>query len=99
MNRRPFQFAIALLWLALPLVAFQYWRVWDALPARMASHFNAAGQPNGWMSREISVEFAICVMALLLVVFTIILWLMSRSQIEKVAWAFLGFCAIVLSLV
>jgi uncharacterized protein DUF1648 len=97
--RRSFQLAIALLWLALPVVAYQYWRVWNQLPARMASHFNAAGQPNGWMSREVSAEFGICVIALLLVVFTIILWVMLRSQIEKVAWMFLGFSAVILSLV
>src|SRR2546423_13278614 len=97
--RRSFQLAIALLWLALPVVAYQYWRVWNQLPARMASHFNAAGQPNGWMSREVSAEFGICVIALLLVVFTIILWMMSRSQIEGVAWMFLGFSGVILSLV
>lgn len=98
MNRRPFQFAIALLWLTVPLVAFQYWRVWDQLPASMANHFNAAGQPNGWMSREVSAEFACGLMVFLLLVFTIILWAMSRT-LEKFAWAFLGFCAIVLGFV
>lgn len=95
MNRRPFQLAIALLWLALPLVAFQYWRVWDQLPARTATHFNAAGQPNGWMSRAVSLEFGIGVMAFLLLVFTPILWVISRRTIDKFAWAFLGFCGVV----
>lgn len=93
--RRPFQLAITLLWLALPLVAFQYWQVWDQLPPRMATHFNAGGQPNGWMSREVSLEFGVGVMAFLLLVFTPILWVMSRRQVDKFAWAFLGFCAIV----
>src|SRR5213075_2248492 len=54
---------------------------------------------NGWMSREVSAEFGICVIALLLVVFTLILWMMSRSQIEKAAWIFLGFSGVILSLV
>jgi len=66
MNRRPFQFAIALLWLTLPLVAIQYWCVWDQLPARMATHFNAAGQPNGWMSREVALEFDVGMVAFLI---------------------------------
>jgi len=95
MNRRPFQFAIALLWLTLPLVAIQYWRVWDQLPARMATHFNAAGEPNGWMSRAVALEFGVGVMAFLLLVFTPILWAISRRQVNSFAWPFLGFCAVV----
>jgi hypothetical protein len=99
MNRRPFQFAIIVLWMALPLVAFQYWRVWDQLPARMATHFNAAGQPNGWISREVALEFGIGVMVFLLLIFTAILWVMSRRPVDKFAWAFLGFCAVVVGFV
>ncbi len=95
MNRRPFQLAIALLWLTLPLVAFQYWRVWDQLPVRMATHFNAIGQPNGWMSRAVALEFGVGVMAFLLLVFTPILWVISRRRVDKFAWAFLGFCFVV----
>ncbi|HWZ83827.1 MAG TPA: DUF1648 domain-containing protein [Terriglobales bacterium] len=97
--KRPFQFAIALLWLTLPLVAIQYWRVWDQLRARMATHFNAAGQPNGWMSREVSVEFGIGIMAFLLVIFTPILWAISRRHVDKFAWAFLAFCAVITGVV
>jgi hypothetical protein len=99
MNRRPFQFAIALLWLTLPLVAIQYWRVWDRLPARMATHFNATGQPNGWMSREVSVEFGVGIIAFLLLVLTPILWAISRRGIDKFAWAFLAFCAVITGVV
>ncbi|MBI3475075.1 MAG: DUF1648 domain-containing protein [Acidobacteria bacterium] len=99
MTRRPFQFAIALLWLALPLVAWQYWRVWNQLPARMATHFNFSGVPNGWMSREGSAEFIFCLMAFLLVVFSVILWVMSRERAEGVAWSFLGFTAVILGFV
>jgi hypothetical protein len=95
MNRRPFQLAIALLWLALPLVAIQYWRVWEQLPVRMATHFNAAGQPNGWMSRDVALEFGVGMMAFLLLVFTPILWAISRWGVDRFAWAFLGFCAVV----
>src|ERR1700675_891860 len=95
MNRRPFQFAIALLWLTLPLVAIQYWRVWDQLPASMATHFNAAGQPNGWVSRTVALEFGVGIMAFLLAVFTPILWIISRRGLDKFAWAFLVFCAVI----
>src|SRR5436305_5666107 len=99
MNRRTFQFAISLLWLALPVVGLQYWRVWDELPARMATHFNATGQPNGWMSRAGSLEFGLGITAFLLVVFTIILVTMSLRQVEKFAWAFFLFCAVVMGIV
>ena len=95
MNRRPFQFAIALLWLALPLVALEYWRVCDQLPARMATHFNAAGHPNGWMSRQVAMDFGIGVTAFLLFVLTPILWIIARRHLDKFAWAFLGFCYVV----
>jgi len=50
MNRTVYRAFALLLWLALPLTALQYWQVWDKLPARMATHFNAANQPNGWMA-------------------------------------------------
>ena len=94
--KRPFQFAIALLWLGVPIVAFQYLRVWEQLPIRMATHFNAAGQPNGWMSREVSLQFGVSITVFLLLVFTIILWMIARRQVDKFAWAFLGFCAMVI---
>jgi hypothetical protein len=47
------------------------------------------------MSREVAVEFGIGVMAFLLLVFTPILWAISRRHVDKFAWAFLGFCAVV----
>src|SRR5258706_12164696 len=99
MNRRPFQFAIGLLWLSLSLVAIQYWCVWDQLPARMATHFNAAGQPNGWMSREVALEFDVGMVAFLMLVFTPILWAISRRQVDRFAWAFLAFCAVITGVV
>ena len=46
MNRKLFTILTALLWGMLPLTALCYWQVWDRLPARMATHFGANGQPN-----------------------------------------------------
>jgi uncharacterized protein DUF1648 len=96
MNRRFFQFAIVLLWLTIPVVALPYWSVWGQLPARMATHFNAAGEANGWMSREVALEFGLGIMAFLLAIFTPILWYMTRRTVDLSAWAMFGFCAIVL---
>ena len=55
-----------------PLTALRYWQVWDELPARMATHFDANGQPNGWMSREAALYFALGLTAFMLVIFTAI---------------------------
>lgn len=84
----------ALLWLALPLAAFQYWRVWDQLPARVASHFGATGQPNGGMSRETSVIFFLVLLAFLLTTFT---WVLTRlRQPDALAWSLLAMFYVVM---
>jgi Protein of unknown function (DUF1648) len=56
----------ASLWFFLPLVAFRNWQVWDRLPARLAVHFDLAGRPNGWMSRESGLGLVFLVMAVIL---------------------------------
>lgn len=96
MHRRLFQFAVVLLWLALPLVAVQYTQVWDQLPFRVATHFNAAGQANGWMTRVEAVDFGVGFVAFLLVIFTALLLYNARNRVDAFSWAALGFCALVL---
>jgi hypothetical protein len=96
MNRRIFQLATVFLWLALPLAALQYRQVWDQLPTHVATHFNAAGQANGWMSRSEAVKFGVGFMAFLLVIFTALLLYMTRTRTDAFCWATLGFCALVL---
>ncbi len=91
MNKRLFQFAIVLLWLALPLVALEYRQAWDQLPVHMATHFNAANQANGWMSREVSLHFILRMMAIALTVSTIVLVAVSWHKIEAFTWALLAF--------
>jgi uncharacterized membrane protein len=70
MDSKLYRTMAALLWLALPLTAFQFWTVWNELPSRMASHFGAAGQPNGWMARETLVIFSLVLLTFLLATFT-----------------------------
>jgi hypothetical protein len=96
MHRRIHQLATVFLWLSLPLVALQYRKVWDQLPAHVATHFNAAGQPNGWMSRGEAVNFAVGFMAFLLTIFTAILLYIGHRRVDAFSWAMLGFCALVL---
>jgi Protein of unknown function (DUF1648) len=96
--RRLFQFGIVLLWLALPLTAIQYTRVWNQLPTRVATHFNAVNQANGWMSRVEGVQFAVGFTTCLLAVFTVILLYIDRHRVDAFSWAMLGFCALVLGI-
>src|SRR5271169_3776672 len=94
MHRRIFQLATLVLWLALPLVALLYRQVWDQLPVHVATHFNAAGQANGWMSRDQAVNFGVGFTAFLLVVFTVLLLFMTRTRVDAFSWAMLAFTAL-----
>lgn len=96
MNRRLFQFAILLLWLALPLTALQYRGAWDQLPAQMATHFNAANQPNGWMPREASLKFSLRLIAIMLIVTSLVLVATTWRKVTALSWALLGFFALFL---
>jgi Protein of unknown function (DUF1648) len=100
MNRRAFQILTWLPWLALPLLALRYKQVWDLLPVQMATHFNANGQPNGWMSREVSLWFGLGITAFILVIFTGVLLVRYSIKIADAAsWALLAFFYLVLGIV
>ncbi len=88
MNCKWWPTAIGITWLALPALALRYWLVWDRLPARMATHFDAAGRPNGWMSRETSLIFTLGLMAFLLALFTAVLTRLRKP--DAGAWSLLG---------
>jgi hypothetical protein len=93
MNRKLFTILTALMWLALPLTALRYGQVWDQLPLRMATHFAANGQPNGWMPREVSLYFALGLTAFTLVIFTAIAFVLlkQKAQPDPSSFALLGF--------
>jgi hypothetical protein len=97
MHRRIFHLATVFLWLSLPLVALQYGQVWDQLPARVATHFTAAGHANGWMSRDEAVKFAVGFLAFLLTTFTAILLYIAQRRVGAFSWAMLSFCTLVLA--
>jgi hypothetical protein len=91
MNRK-FQLLIVAMWLALPLLTLRTWQVWNRLPARMASHFDAAGHANGWMLRETSLTFSLAFMAFMLAVFSIVLWAAHRkASVGTFSWTLLAF--------
>ncbi len=88
MDSKLYRALTAMLWLALPLTALQYWSVWDQLPARMATHFGVSAQPNGWMARDTSLIFALVVTALVLLSLT---WALTRvHKPDVLAWSLLA---------
>ena len=93
MNRKLFTILTALMWLALPFTALRYAQVWDRLPERMATHFGANGQPNGWMLRETSLYFGLGLTAFVLIIFTgiAIAILKQKATPEASSFALLGF--------
>jgi hypothetical protein len=101
MNRKSFTILTALMWIALPIIALRYAQVWDRLPVRMATHFNAAGQPNGWMSPETSLYFGLGLTAFVLIIFTAIALIIRRQKTmpDMPAYAMLGFFCLVVGLV
>lgn len=94
MDSKSYRTITALLWLALPVVGLQFWMVWDQLPARMASHFGATGQPNGWMTRETLVIFFLVLVATLLTTFTFALTKIRKP--DTLAWSLLAMFYVVI---
>ena len=62
---------VLLMWLALPISAWEYRSVWENLPARMAVHFDANWQPNGYTSRQGALELGLGIMTVMLMMFTL----------------------------
>ncbi len=92
MTRTWYKALAALLWFAPVEIAVRYWQVWDRLPMRVASHFDAAGRANGWMTRRGSLIFDLIFLAFLAGVFSVALLVVQRKYgLGKVPWALLGF--------
>src|SRR5579863_5526647 len=92
MNRASYRTLIWLLWLAPVAIALRYWQVWDRLPLRVASHFNAAGSANGWMPRASSVEWTVGFLCALAALFSVILYFGQRKYgLAKLSWVLLAF--------
>ncbi|HUA13690.1 MAG TPA: DUF1648 domain-containing protein [Verrucomicrobiae bacterium] len=62
---------VAAMWLALPFSALRYWRAWDQLPARMAVHFDANFQPNGYTTREEALKMGLGILVAMLALSTV----------------------------
>jgi len=88
MLRSGYKPMLLLMWLALVTTALNYWRAWDRLPARVAVHFDANFQPNGYTSREGAVDLGLGIMAVLLVLFTVA-GLIAHAMKPAAAWPML----------
>ena len=98
MARTWYKTLVVLMWLALPTSAWDYWHVWDQLPVRMAVHFDANWQPNGYTSREGALQLGLGIMVVLLVLFTVATLIIHALK-PPAAWpalvisyVVLGFC-------
>jgi len=98
MNRGWYKPAIWLMWLALPLTALNYWRAWEHLPARMAVHFDANWEPNGYTSREGALELGLGIMVVMLVLFTVA-GLIAHDLKPAASWPMLVFFYVVLGFI
>ncbi len=89
MKRDWYKPAVWLMWVAWPITALQYWRAWDRLPMRMAVHFDATWQPNGYTSREGALMLGLGIMAVLLLLFTLAS-LIARAMKPAASWPMLA---------
>ena len=98
MERIWYKAAILLMWLALPISAWEYRSVWEQLPARMAVHFDAKWRPNGYTSREGALELGLGIMAFILVTFTLANLVVQSQKpnsalaVLLISYVALGFC-------
>ncbi len=67
MNRTKARLLLLLPWLSVPLVVTVHLALWDRIPVRLATHFDLAGEPNGWMTRGQSLGFDLAVLLFVLV--------------------------------
>lgn len=87
-SRKRYKFLASLLWLAVPATALLYASSWHRLPARVATHFDFQGQPNGWASRDVLLVFFLVLMFGIVATAT---WVLSRvRKPDPTAWALLG---------
>ena len=87
-SRLYFRALTLLIWGALPANALLYALSWGQLPARLATHFDFRNRPNGWMSREGSLAFAVFFATLLAVIATFVLSRVKNS--DAVSWGLLA---------
>jgi hypothetical protein len=98
MARNWYKPMVLLMWLALPAMAWNYGRVWNQLPVRMAVHFDADWQANGYTSREGALKLGMGILVLLLILFTVSTLIVHAMKPSAswpalaIAYVVVGFC-------
>ncbi len=54
------------------------------LPERMASHFNAAGEPDGWMSKQGYFLFLGGILSFIILEFTLLPWIIRKAPVRLI---------------
>src|SRR4051812_2843603 len=78
MSRTPRTLPLSLCWLMFVASAGRLAFVFDALPVRLASHFDISGQPNGYQARGGFALTSISLQLFLIALFTSLPWLLQR---------------------
>jgi Protein of unknown function (DUF1648) len=93
MSRSLYRLFSWVLWLGLPVAAMRLFTVWDRLPMRLATHFDLAGRPNGWMSPKGFLVFILVTITAMAAISTIAAYRVSQPDLS--AWTLLGFFYVV----
>lgn len=89
---------ILLMWLGLPGGASMYWTAWDRLPPRVAVHFDANWQPNGYTSREAALQLGLGILVVMLVLFSAAMLIIDALKPAAfwpglvISYVVVGFC-------
>ncbi|MBV9075354.1 MAG: DUF1648 domain-containing protein [Acidobacteria bacterium] len=76
---------VGFMWLLLPLLALHFVSIWNALPARIPSHFDLQGRANGWQSPQTLAGFALGALLLALAIFS---FAIGRAfRVRSMIWA------------
>jgi hypothetical protein len=98
MTRDWYKVLVLPMWNALPINAQNYWRAWDHLPPRMAEHFEANWQPNGYTSRAGAVTLGMGILVTMLLISTVAM-LTARAVKPGSAWPVLMISYFVLGVI
>lgn len=87
-----FKILASLLWLAPVANSLRYWQTWNRLPLRMATHFDAAGRANGWMTPQVSLYYSAGSLAFAAAVFFgVLFFVQAKYPLARLSWALLAF--------
>ena len=79
----PYAKRLWVMWLALPLTAFNYWLCRDHLPTRIAMHYDASGRANSWASPNDALNFSLGFLLFILLVLTAVGYFVAYMRPDR----------------